>query len=102
MNPGEFDEEALKEMLPPNFEETARNAFNKADINKDGSIDVKELHTLMKDIAKEFSYQQEVTEEDAKNALTELDLNKNGLLEFNEFKKLFAGLYIIREMNKDS
>jgi hypothetical protein len=54
----------------------------------------------MKDIAKEFNYSQEVSEDDAKTALKELDLNKNGLLEYNEFRKLFIGLYIIREMNK--
>jgi Ca2+-binding EF-hand superfamily protein len=96
----DFDEESIKDMLPPNFEDSAKAAFGKADVNKDGSIDVKELHNLMKDIAKEFNYNQEVTEEDAKVALAELDLNKNGLLEYSEFRKLFIGLYIIREMNK--
>jgi Ca2+-binding EF-hand superfamily protein len=97
----EFDEETLKQILPPNFDEVCKKAYSKADINKDGTIDVKELHVLMKDIAKEFSYQQEVTEDEAKIALKELDLNQNGVIDLEEFKKLFIGLYIVREYRKE-
>jgi Ca2+-binding EF-hand superfamily protein len=95
-----FDEESVKDLLPENFDKTCEDAFKKADINKDGAIDVKELHAIMKEIAKEFNYQQDVELEDARQALDELDVNKNGKIEFEEFKKLFVGLYIIREMSK--
>jgi Ca2+-binding EF-hand superfamily protein len=97
----DIDEEAVKDILPPNFDEIAKAAFTKADINKDGIIDTKELHQLMKEIAKEFNYQQEVSLEEAKTALAELDLNKDGKIEYFEFRKLFIGLFIIREMNSN-
>jgi Ca2+-binding EF-hand superfamily protein len=97
----DFDENAVKEFLPPDFEEVARAAFKKYDTNQNGKIELNELFELMKQVANEFNYTESVTYEDAKKALEELDLNNNGVLEYDEFRKLFIGLCVVRQINKN-
>jgi Ca2+-binding EF-hand superfamily protein len=97
----DFDEEAVKEYLPKDFEEVSKATFKKYDTNGDDRIDLNELYLLMKEVAKEFNYADTVTKEDAEKALQELDMNKNGVLEYDEFRKLFIGLCVVREVNKN-
>jgi Ca2+-binding EF-hand superfamily protein len=97
----DFDENALMAFMPADFEEKARNAFQDYDLNGDGRIDLCELYDLMKQISKEFNYTEMVTKEDVEKTLSELDSNQNGVLEYEEFRKLFIGLCVVREVNKN-
>ena len=97
----DFDEDAIKDFLQKDFEDISKATFVKYDTNQDGKIDLEELFKLMTEVAKEFNYKDAITREDAEKALQELDLNKNGVLEYDEFRRLFIGLCVVREVNKN-
>ena len=63
----------------------ARKAFEAADRNKNGSIDIKELKACMLEIAQGLG--GEVPKEDVvRDEFYRLDKDKNKTLDFNEFK----------------
>ena len=68
-----------------NFESIARDAFNVADKDNNGVIDINELGKCMKDVAKGFNLGLPEQEKILKQFNT-LDLDKNGEIDFEEFK----------------
>ena len=68
------------------FEPIAKEAFDAADKNHNGTIDKKELELCMKEVAQGLGMSppnQNAVEKEFRN----LDLDKNGTIDFNEFKK---------------
>jgi Ca2+-binding EF-hand superfamily protein len=92
----DFDENAVKPLLPLNFDEIAYTAFKKFDKDGNNVIDKSELRAIFLEIKKSLNIKEDVTEEDISEAIYYLDENNNNVLEFNEFRKLFIGLYIIQ------
>ena len=68
-----------------NFELIAKSAFNVADKDNNGTIDVNELGNCMKDVAKGFDLSLPEQEKIMKK-FDSLDLDKNGTIDFEEFK----------------
>jgi Ca2+-binding EF-hand superfamily protein len=92
----DFDEDAVKHLLPANFDDIAYKAFKKFDKDGNDVIDRSELRIIFQDIQKKLNINEEVTDEDITEAIGQLDKNNNNVLEFDEFRKLFIGLYIIQ------
>jgi Ca2+-binding EF-hand superfamily protein len=94
----DFDESLVKNLLPKNFEDVAKAAFKETDTNNSGSIDHSELKKLLVKVKEELGFEEDVTDEDVDEAISSLDKNKNAQLEYVEFRKLFIGLYIIKNV----
>lgn len=68
------------------FEEIAKEAFNCADKDHNGFIDLFELELCMNQVANGFGF--EYPKKDIiKNEFKRLDTDKNGKIDFDEFKK---------------
>ena len=66
------------------FNTKIKTIFNKYDKNKNGTIEKKELETLMTETSKEFKTTPP-TKEVVDMYMKLVDKNKNGKIEFNEF-----------------
>ena len=68
------------------FEPIAKEAFDAADKNHNGTVDKQELSLCMKEVASGLGMDppnQRAVEEEFKK----LDVDKNGVIDFEEFKK---------------
>jgi Ca2+-binding EF-hand superfamily protein len=92
----DFDENAIKDLLPLNLNEIAYETFKKFDKDNNNVIDRSELKSIFLAVQKNLNIAEDVTDEDINEAIAELDKNNNEVLEFDEFRKLFIGLYIIQ------
>lgn len=92
----DFDENAIKHLLPANFDDIAYAAFKQFDKDGNNVIDRSELRTIFLEIQKKLNISEDVTEEDISEAIGQLDKNDDGVLQFSEFRKLFIGLYVIQ------
>jgi Ca2+-binding EF-hand superfamily protein len=92
----DFDENAIKHLLPANFDDIAYAAFKKFDKDDNNVIDKSELKAVFIEVQKSLDINEEVTDEDINEAINQLDKNNNGVLEFGEFRKLFIGLYVVQ------
>jgi Ca2+-binding EF-hand superfamily protein len=92
----DFDENAIKHLLPTNFDDIAYAAFKKFDKDDNNVIDRSELKGIFAEIQKSLNISEEITDEDINEAINQLDKNGNGVLEFGEFRKLFIGLYVVQ------
>ena len=62
-----------------------RKSFDRADKNKNGTVDIRELKACMIDIAQGIG-NSIPDEESARNELYKLDKDKNNTVDFDEFK----------------
>ena len=79
---------------PITFDPIAKQSFDAADKNKNGTIDKQELYQCMKDVASGL----EMSSPDKKaleKLFFQLDIDHNGILDYNEFK-----VYVKDNMNK--
>lgn len=67
------------------FIQVTKTAFEIVDEDKSGSIDMEELGTVMKIIAKDFGSELP-TKTEIQEVMKCLDIDKNGTVEFEEFK----------------
>ena len=98
MSAFDFNEEDIKHLLPKNFDEEVDKAFNRYDADKSGGLDVNELVRVLEDLAKEFQPDAKINVEEAQEAMKDLDLDESKVVEKNEFRKLFIGIYFIRNL----
>jgi len=64
-------------------EDALKEAFDIADKDNDGYIDIKELQALIKDLG------EDLTEEQVRPLLELADKNKDGVISYDEFKVMF-------------
>ncbi len=93
----DFDEKEVEKLLPQNFDTIARETFAKYDLDKNGSLDLNELLTLLKELGKDLFLDDNVTIDDATEGMESLDMNQNNLLEYEEVRKLLVTLFIINK-----
>ena len=72
---------------PETFEPIARDSFNAADKNGNGTIERNELEASMIDIAKGLGLSAP-SQKKIDREFKRLDVDKNGVIDFNEFKVL--------------
>uniref|UniRef100_A0A7S4IS33 EF-hand domain-containing protein n=1 Tax=Vannella robusta TaxID=1487602 RepID=A0A7S4IS33_9EUKA len=85
---GEVDfEEFLQLLLVIEREEDLRAAFNKFDLDGNGSIDRKELSQVFQKMSG-----RQPTEEELDQMFDEADENKDGEISFDEFKLMMVGV----------
>ena len=70
---------------PITFDPIAKQSFDAADKNKNGTIDKQELYQCMKDVADGLGAPLPKREE-VENMFKTLDIDRSGTLDFNEFK----------------
>ena len=68
----------------PTREKELREAFEDADYNKSGSIDLPDVYVMLKDFDDAF------TDADIKEILSSLDLDGSGSVNWEEFKRIFG------------
>lgn len=72
-----------------------RDAFNLFDKDRNGTITVDELHTVMMAFGKHCSH------EEIREMINEIDANNDGNIDFEEFKKVMADDAHIKESESD-
>ena len=75
----------------------SRAMFEEADKDKSGKVSLKEMHSLIKKICKDFSL-PEPSLSQAKEVMNELDEDENGEVDSVEFRKLVVD--ILNSMKK--
>ena len=70
---------------PATFEPIAKEAFDAADKNHNGTIDKKELELCMKEVSSGLGLDAP-NQRAVENEFKKLDIDKNGVIDFNEFK----------------
>ena len=87
------DAEKIKEILKDEnkINNVSRAMFEEADTDKSGKVCLKEMHSLIKKICKDFSL-PEPSLEQAKEVLNELDEDENGEIDSVEFRKLVVDI----------
>ena len=83
---------------PKTFDPIAKQSFDAADKNKNGTIDKSELFQCMKDVADGLGTPTPNKQELEKMFKT-LDIDKNGTIDFNEFKS-FVKENMIKMINE--
>ncbi len=83
---------------PSSFDPIAKQSFDAADKNKNGTIDKSELFQCMKDVADGLGTPIPNKQELEKMFKT-LDIDQNGTLDFNEFK-IFVKDNMIKMINE--
>ena len=83
-----FDSRNMSEILskPNNINLIAKDAFEVADKDNNGYLDLEEFGICLKNVSESFG----LNIPDKKNVIEEferIDLNKNGKIDFEEFKK---------------
>lgn len=82
---------------PVTFEPIAREAFEAADKNKNGTIDKQELELCMGEVAQGLGASNP-TKQAIDKEFKRLDTDKNGTIDFNEFK-VFVSETMIKIIN---
>jgi Ca2+-binding EF-hand superfamily protein len=85
-----MDASAKKQLIlsinnPATFEPIAKEAFDAADKNHNGTIDKKELELCMKEVSSGLGLDAP-NQKAVENEFKKLDIDKNGTIDFNEFK----------------
>lgn len=70
---------------PITFDPIAKQSFDAADKNKNGTVDKNELYQCMKDVADGLGAPLPHKDE-VEKMFKKLDIDQNGTLDFNEFK----------------
>ena len=85
-----MDEKTKKQLIfklkeEATFEPIAKEAFDVADKNHNGTIDKKELELCMKEVSRGLGLDAP-NQKAVENEFRKLDIDKNGTIDFNEFK----------------
>ena len=94
MNANSKKQLILKLEEPASFEPLAKEAFEAADKNHNGTIDKKELEICMKELAAHLGMDPP-NQKAVEIKFKKLDIDKNGSIDYNEFK-VFAKEAVIK------
>ncbi len=75
----------IKLSKPGGFDEIAKNIFEAADKNKNGTIEKSELKSCLELVAGELGFPRPSFQQ-IDSIFNQLDLDKNGKIDFNEFQ----------------
>ena len=84
---------------PKTFDPIAKQSFDAADKNKNGSVDKTELYQCMMEVAEGLGTPKP-NKNEMETMFKKLDIDKNGTIDFNEFKSFVKEnmIKIINEM----
>ena len=81
--------------LPNDLKDQALKKFKEYDFDKSNFIDLRELRTLMIDLAKELKL-GEPSDDEIYQILKDTDTNKDKKISFEEFIELFEMMYVMK------
>ena len=87
------------EFLSPQILKRAEAYFNKYDQNKNNSIDMNELKSLMTDLANDIQIPVP-SEQDVSIIMDDTDINKDNRISKQEFVNLFKIIYKMKSISK--
>lgn len=87
--------------LPKDIKEQAKKTFAKYDMDKSNFIDIRELRTLMHDVAKETGL-PEPSDDDVYQILKDADTNKDKRISQEEFVDLYKVIHVLKNQNNQN